>query len=240
MALTFRLSALALLVAVSATPAISQGQPEPVPPPFNSTVIAAFRSKVLMNPPASPGSDPYDGPPLPTPNATRVCGVLYEDEATRSEYRLTTFDSREQAEGAGAHVSHLTECGLCSSTKDLAAYMTHWDMTAPVRLCGVAGAISRELGLQCLRELGLTEPCAEIWLYNAEHTRTECLLPCLENWGAPYNNEDGSLNDCLQCDEDKSGPVFQAVAARTRRNSGMRSAIFRPPETIADIDHDYW
>jgi hypothetical protein len=140
-------------------------------------------------------------------------------------------------------VTHLTECGPCSSLEDLAAYMSHWDMPALARACGVVGAISRELGARCLRDLGLTSPCAEIWMFNAAYTRQVCLLPCLENWGAPYNLDPippGALNECLQCDEDEAGPVFQDVAARTRRNSGMRSAIWRDPSEVADVIHDYW
>ena len=167
-------------------------------------------------------------------------GDASEDEQARQRYRLETFASREAAGEAGAHVTHLTPCDLCSSLEDLAAYMSHWDMTAPGRACGLQGTISRELGLQCFAELGLTPPCAAIWLDNADHTRAVCLLPCLIHLNSPYNREDGSLNDCLQCDEDESGPIFQQVARRTRRNSGMGSAIWRPPDTIANVTHDYY
>ncbi len=51
--------------------------------------------------------------------------------------------------------------------------------------------------------------------------------------------QDGALNDCLQCDEDHSGPVFKATAGRTRRNSGIRSSIPRPDDEIAPVVHDY-
>ncbi len=48
------------------------------------------------------------------------------------------------------------------------------------------------------------------------------------------------LNSCLQCDECRSGPVFQKVAGRTRRASGIDSAIKRPPDTITDdLTHCY-
>ena len=40
------------------------------------------------------------------------------------------------------------------------------------------------------------------------------------------------LNDCLQCDEDKSGPIFQHFAGRTRRRSGLLSAIVRPCKSL--------
>lgn len=44
-------------------------------------------------------------------------------------------------------------------------------------------------------------------------------LRCLEDLGwiegeAP-TRKDGRLNACLQCDEDRSGPVFKATAGRT-------------------------
>ena len=48
-----------------------------------------------------------------------------------------------------------------------------------------------------------------------------------------------SLNKCLQCDEDKSGPVFKSVAGRARRNSGLTSAINRNVDVFAYINHDY-
>uniref|UniRef100_A0A7S3UZF0 Uncharacterized protein n=1 Tax=Aplanochytrium stocchinoi TaxID=215587 RepID=A0A7S3UZF0_9STRA len=43
-----------------------------------------------------------------------------------------------------------------------------------------------------------------------------------------YQNGPYRLNPCLQCDECRSGPVFQKVAGRTRRNSGLHSKIERP------------
>ena len=36
------------------------------------------------------------------------------------------------------------------------------------------------------------------------------------------------LNSCIQCDECYSGPVFQKYSGRTRRNTGIVSAIRRP------------
>ena len=100
-----------------------QGQPEPVPPPFNSTVILAFREKLLLNPPPVPDRNPYDPPQPPPPPPgweTVVCGVLYEDEQTRTRYRLENYTNVDAARAAGAHVTHKTPCGLCSSLEDLA------------------------------------------------------------------------------------------------------------------------
>ena len=48
-----------------------------------------------------------------------------------------------------------------------------------------------------------------------------------------------SLNKCLQCDEDKSGPVFKSVAGRARRNSGLTSKINRNVDVFAYVSHSY-
>ena len=128
----------------------------------------------------------------------------------------------------------------CSPLQDLAVYMRQGDLTEPVRACGLMGLSGgEEAQLQCLRELGFTEPCAQIWGYNTTHTRTMCLQTCLDLLDAPYHEPDGSLNACLQCDEDLSGPVFKAVAGRTRRNTGLASALCRPCDQVRRVVHRY-
>eukprot|EP00924_Labyrinthula_sp_SR-Ha-C_P006812 maker-scaffold_8-snap-gene-1.43-mRNA-1 protein AED:0.38 eAED:0.38 QI:0/0/0/0.5/1/1/2/0/354 len=52
-----------------------------------------------------------------------------------------------------------------------------------------------------------------------------------------WQNGEYRLNPCLQCDECRSGPIFQKIAGRTRRNSGIESAINRPD--VIPIDHNY-
>jgi hypothetical protein len=51
---------------------------------------------------------------------------------------------------------------------------------------------------------------------------------------------DGSLNPCIQCDEDLSGPIFKYYSGRTRRNSGIKSEIDRPGDQVYDIDQCYF
>jgi len=57
--------------------------------------------------------------------------------------------------------------------------------------------------------------------------------------GCPLANENtGKLNACLWCDEKTSGPGFKYTAARTRRGSGLESAIPRPNDPLFyDADH---
>jgi len=181
-------------------------------------------------------SNPYEDPPSEPPPFGTNCAARFEN----SNYSLSTYSSADEAIGAGAIITHFGACGLCSPLQDLAVYMRYPDLTTPVRECGLKGIQEGdEASLQCIRELGFTEPCAQIWFYNTQHTRQVCLGECIRLLNAPYHNEDGSLNECILCDELKSGEVFKSVAGRTRRNTGLPSALCRPCEEIQVLDHDY-
>ena len=95
---------------------------------------------------------------------------------------------------------------------------------------------------KCLKDLGFSDECSKVWQYNIAHTKEVCFGVCIWSWitNEPFNKPDGSLNDCIQCDEDKSGPNFKYFSGRTRRNSGIPSAIHRPPETVFNMTHCYW
>ncbi|XP_023349185.1 uncharacterized protein LOC111717947 [Eurytemora carolleeae] len=94
----------------------------------------------------------------------------------------------------------------------------------------------------CLLDLGFTLPCITIWEWNMYNTRRLCLKPCLWNMliQEPNNRADGSLNTCLQCDENNSVPIFKYYCGRTRRSSGITSAIKRPAGSIYKMEHCYW
>jgi hypothetical protein len=202
-------------------------------------LLAALRSKVLIDPVALTG-DPYtmwhDGAPPRAPAET-VCGVRFEPDQVH--YRLSTFADTAAAHAAGYAVTHFGPCGTCSTLRDLAVYLEKPDLTAPVRRCGIRWDASARLS--CLEALGFSAPCAQTWLYDLQNTRRQCFGVCLWSWikGEPPTQKDGRLNACLQCDEDRSGPVFKATAGRTRRNSGIHSSIPRPETDIAPVVHDY-
>ena len=183
-------------------------------------------------------NNPYNGgTPLNETDAS-VCAVVYES-AARDLYRLETFDSIDSAQGAGAFITHAHPCGVCSTLHDLASYM-EIDMTGPVRKCGMLHP-GHAADVACLiSAVNFTEPCAEMWAFNTANTRQHCELICLLWINQPYNLPDGSLNPCLQCDEDMSGPIFKAYAGRTRRGSGLLSEIQRPASQIFRLEHDYF
>ena len=250
LALAFGLAAVAAHVtARAAAEGRSDGGADGWTPPAlnNATVLAALRRPVLTPPAEVDPSDPYqrDWPTdaLHTPAGT-VCGVRIARGC--ATYELRTFAGAAgaaDAEAAGFHVTHAGGCGTCSSLEDLAAYIEYHDMTTPVRACAIqdiAGEMAA--GIDCLRELGMTLACAHTWRANSRNTRENCLDVCmqalLEQW--PNNNPDGSLNACLQCDEDESGPIFKVEAGRTRRGSGLASAIERTATEMARLRHGYW
>lgn len=237
MSIMMSVIALLLITSVSIKPAIAENDTEEYPP----EVIEAFYSKIILNPIGIDG-DPYrelqDGGWTEYPEEA-VCAITYEDD--RIHYEIATFADESAAENSGFIVTHKGHCGTCSTLQDLATYLYHRDLTTPVRRCSALVWFPNR-SIHCLEELGFSSACAETWYYNAKNTARECLWPCLQSWlrQEPFNNPDGSLNECLACDEECSGPVFKYVAGRTRRNSGIHSEIDRPEDEVYSIVHDYY
>ncbi|MBP7432791.1 hypothetical protein KA996_04515, partial [bacterium] len=208
-------------------------------PVYTESDIAILNSKIHLNPLPVLVSDPYETPELYPLEEEKACGLIW-DTVNPDAYTLETFDSIIEAELAGARVTHTGACGHCSSLQSLAVYIYQGDLATPVKKCTLDSILmGDDYLMECLQKLGFDENCAKIWMYNGKNTKKVCMSTCLPLQNAVYHNPDGSLNDCIQCDEDKSGPVFQAVSGRTRRNSGLPTALCRPCNTISPIDHHY-
>ncbi|MBN2077990.1 MAG: hypothetical protein JW838_03435 [Spirochaetes bacterium] len=198
----------------------------------------AFSDTVALNPmdilddPYRAGL-PYEGSP-----PSSVCAVHFTDSSQR-HYLLKTFDTAREAVAAGYRVTHHGACGACSPLRDLDVYLRNPDLTRAARKC--AFRMSRRGITRCLEGLGMSSPCARIWYYNIRNTARHCLGTCLRSWmrREPYNGADGSLNRCLRCDEEKSGPLFKRYAGRTRRNSGIESEIVRGADEVLPVGHGY-
>ena len=191
----------------------------------------------------NPYDDPANPPADPETLLSGVCGIRWTDDGDDNRsYELRDFPGGAAAAGeAGFAVTHFGQCGACSSLQDLGVYMSR-NLTRPTRLCGALGFVSRRFERECLKGLGFSDECLSIWHWNIENTVKACFQVCMLSWihGEPNNKPDGSLNDCLQCDEDNSGPNFKFFSGRTRRNSGIPSAIWRPPDQIFNLTHCYW
>lgn len=207
-------------------------------PVYTEEEIEALRSRTLVDPPALLPANPYDDPALIPTDTDGVCAVLAEP-GVPGGYRLETFPDRAMAEAAGGVPTHAGACGVCSSLQDLAVYLAMPNLGGPVRECALLSLTQGDQAtLDCIAGLGFSVPCAQIWAFNSAHTRAACQDVCLAALNDPNHLPDGSLNPCLTCDEEQSGLVFKAVAGRTRRNSGVPSAICRPPEEVEALLHN--
>ena len=207
------------------------------PPVYDAADFATWRGYTLVDPPAAPLDDPYADQPADTDGPDTVCAVHFD---SADSYHLSTWESSAEAARKGGQPTHFGHCGVCSSLADLAVYAEQPELSEPVRACGLEHLTSpSEEHVACLEALGFTTPCAWIWYHNTVNTRIECAAECLAALDATWNEPDGSLNPCLQCDEDESGPVFKAVAGRTRRNTGLASTICRPCADVRPLEHAY-
>ncbi|MEE2644987.1 MAG: hypothetical protein VYD19_08645 [Myxococcota bacterium] len=206
-----------------------------VAPSYLPEEVERLKAAEELSPPAPLVRDPYLDP-LPPTAGVGFCALQWVEEG---RYQLSTFPTQAAIAEVGAQLTHSGPCGLCSSLRDLAVYIEKPDLTDPVRRCGLAGLNDLAQTQGCLEELGFSSPCASIWAYNVQHTRQRCLEPCLAALRSPHHEEDGRLNACLSCDEEESGPVFKAIAGRTRRGSGLPSALCRPCETVTPVIHRY-
>ena len=213
---------------------------------FEESLIKEFESKTLLNPFKDLDCNPYkDGscatspPQVMVDLPTAVCAFKYSD-STCNEYSMITYESTEAATNDGASVTHTGACGLCSTAKDLATYMSIPDMTHAGKICAMKGIVSSRWGKKCYMKLGFTAPCSEIWNYDGQQTRKKCMTTCIGHLDSPNNGPEPAckLNSCLQCDEDEAGPIFKKFAARTRRRSGILSAITRGCDDFANIKHE--
>lgn len=209
--------------------------------------IHALRSWRLLNPPAVLPGDPYSDPSLVGPLTPAYCAAIPVDPSPQERtYRLETFPSERDALAAGGQITHRGRCGACSSFQDLAVYIEQRNLQLEGRECGLLGTFGDGAQMTCLRALGFTDACAQIWSFNVDNTRSDCLGLCMANLPSNNTMPDGSLNACLACDEEHSGPVFQTVAGRTRRRSGLSSTIARPcldqqgTPAVYPVDHDYF
>lgn len=192
---------------------------------------------IYENPPSSLLEDPYAESETEASDQRSEVACVITPNPEGGRYRLDTLSLSR----ADPHqVTHTGPCGACSSLQDLAVYAGQIDLTDPVRQCGLSGFTQGMEGhIECLEALGFSPACATIWYYNTVNTRTQCLTLCLKHLNDPYLDAEGQLNPCLACDEEESGPIFKALSGRTRRNSGLPSAICRPCDSVSPLTHPY-
>lgn len=176
-------------------------------------------------------------------NDTAVCGIHYESQFASdatcrdATYMLQSYPSRTAAVTAGAFVTHVGACGVCSTTQDLAVYLEHSDLSSLAKLCASQAAVHLSVGVECFVRAGFTQPCATIWAYDVLNTAQKCFQRCTAHMAAPPNGPAPTcaLNDCIVCDQEESGALFDQYAGRTRSRSGVLSALVLPCSQFTNL-----
>ena len=176
-------------------------------------------------------SNPYDDPNNPPPSPDVYCAMKWSTDidpvSGNKRYHLKIFPDEASAKKANFSITHKGHCGACSSLQDLGVYMRE-NLTTPVRSCAMKSTFSfnsdKKLR-ECLLELGFSDMCTSIWAYNAKNTKDVCYWTCMWSYirNEPFNKPDGSLNNCLQCDEDKSGPNLSTSQVEPEEIQGYRA-----------------
>ena len=111
--------------------------------PCNRTkAIESFRSKRPIEKWPRTREDPYSNQTIESRAAidkylldkTSVCALKYTN-INKTSYKLRHFHDRNTAMENGYTVTHQGRCGACSTTQDLAVYLSR-NLTIPVRACG--------------------------------------------------------------------------------------------------------
>lgn len=162
-----------------------------------------------------------------------------------------TFDNPHQAHKAGYTIAHCGTCGECSNPSDIARYVeTRTTVAQQAKKCSLEAILGTDEELEsCLeREIGFTRSCTTCWAENMRNTAKQCLWTCLSNilTGVASNNtvEDARdydwLNQCVFCDEKRSGPAFVACSGVARRRLGIPSEFQRNPMELCPlVEVDY-
>ncbi|MBM4777748.1 MAG: hypothetical protein GQE15_08600 [Archangiaceae bacterium] len=207
------------------------------PTEFTPDRLERLAQWTLLDTPPDVSVDPFSQPP--PARVEGVCAVHVVDEGAKT-YRLKTHATQAEATAAGGRVTHLDPCGACSTLADLAVFGREADLGRRVQDCGVKTvAAGLEANVTCLQELGFTPACARIWGYSTRFTRGKCLGTCFTLLDAAYHLPDGGVNECLACDEKEGAAILRASAGRTRRNTGVPSAVCLPCGSVARVRHEW-
>jgi len=178
-----------------------------------------------------------------------VCGIHYLVPASirlcPRTYKIQSYPNQLAAESDGAVVTHVGSCGVCSTTRDLATFMSSKDLTPAVSKCLVKVTllgITLENLIECVEEIGLTYECANLLSLNAIALSRSCVARCQNSIFGGQPNQGGSpnceLSDCITCANDFTLPVFESFAGRDAHRSGILAGYAYPCSENVNITHE--
>jgi len=169
----------------------------------------------------------------------------------RDNDHFQTFDSPDLAHLAGFQIAHCGACAECSNPYDIQTYVeTRKTVANKAKKCSSVAIFGKEEALHtCLEEeIGFSPGCTTCWAENMKRTAKKCMWTCLSaiitGFGksntVPGATDFDLLNQCVYCDEKRSGPDFVTCSGVARRRLGIKSEFERnPKEQCPFVDVDY-
>lgn len=193
-----------------------------------------------------------------------VCAFKFTEEVSSLDacrgraYEMVTYQSWPATVAAGAHVSHLGPCGVCSAAHDLAAFLHAIDsFYEQLTVCGIESNWNNEAdGLslgklqQCYTRFGLSDSCAMVYAIWTLGMHTFCHNEChaatqedpakVKYWlgGTPPTCEE---HDCIKCTGEHLVFGLAPIIGRADVTSSITMDGRYPCSTVAAlprIDHD--
>jgi hypothetical protein len=162
-----------------------------------------------------------------------------------------TFESRDLAHLAGYQVAHCGACGECSNPTDIHTYVdTRTTIADSAKNCASVAIFGSDEALHdCLqKEIGFSAGCTTCWVEDMQMTTKHCKWTCMNSMLTGFSQSNtvpdaadyARLNQCVYCDEKRSGPDFVTCSGVARRRLGIKSEFERNPlEQCPHVDVDY-
>jgi hypothetical protein len=186
----------------------------------------------------------YEGEAIarsPSTTSSFVTDIVCSFNPTDLSAPFVTYPSPEEAKAHGMTVAHCGPCADCSNMEDTKTLvMTRHTITKDAKKCSLTAVLGSTDELdECLEDrIGFTDKCRTCWVENMECDVESCLFTCMKTLftGMLRSNNvvgiKGSLNHCLQCDEQRCGTPFITCSGASRRRLGIHSDIERNPNEV--------
>ena len=189
---------------------------------------------------------------LPEGTETTVCAYLYEEsddptQCLNRKYQVLNYDSAGAAQGAGAVVTHVGPCGVCSDAHDLWARMASIDdFEVDTLLCGASYFLNPDkdnrfddLVACAMEEAGLGLQCALLWAHYGATLLNQCSSECNAGTTEATNGPapECALADCPACPSSWNAN-FWSLGGRTLEGSGISEGTAKSCSSFVRIEHD--
>lgn len=177
-----------------------------------------------------------------------VCAFLFEpgSECQSRNYQVLTYESTSAAEAAGAVVTHMGACGVCSDAYNLWARMASIDdFETDTLICGVSYLLNQDRAtrfdrlVRCAQDAGLGPQCALLWAHYGATLVSACASDCNAGTVADTNGPPPqcALSPCPACPQ-RWSQNFLTLGGRRLEGSGMSDGTAKACSRFTRVEHD--